>query len=124
MNACERDNDAVTITLSKAAEYSQAKGAMYTHLLCLLCQGSVRICLIKSLTVHLIFNLAFVDVEELSRGRTSVESLSYCIGLLYRTTVHHTPCVLPCHTSHSFVICLSGKDGGHSCNGICMHFNS
>ena len=54
MNACERDNDAVTITLSKAAEYSQAKGAMYTHLLCLLCQGSVRICFSKSLAVHLI----------------------------------------------------------------------
>ena len=41
MNACERDSDAVTITLSKAVEYSQAKGAMYTHLLCLLCKGSV-----------------------------------------------------------------------------------
>lgn len=47
MNACERDNDAVTITLSKAAEYSQTKGAMYTHLLCLLCKGSVGGCLNK-----------------------------------------------------------------------------
>lgn len=55
MNACERDNDAVTITLSKAAEYSQAKGAMYTHLLCLLCQGAVSTYLnSKSLTVNLV----------------------------------------------------------------------
>ena len=56
MNAYERDNDAVTITLSKAAEYSQAKGAMYTHLLCLLCKGSVCACLNnlkKSLSVCL-----------------------------------------------------------------------
>ena len=48
MNACERDNDAVTIALSKAAEYSQTKGALYTHLLCLLCKGSVSVHFSKS----------------------------------------------------------------------------
>lgn len=55
MNACERDNDAVTITLSKAAEYSQAKGAVYTHLLCLLCKGSVSDTFNKSLSVPHMF---------------------------------------------------------------------
>lgn len=109
MNACERDNDGVTIMLSKAVEYSQAKGAMYTHLLCLLCKGSVSTYLNKSNYQCLFFNIAFVDFEGLPRGREGTESLSYCIGLIQWATVHHIACILPCDTSHSFVICFSGN---------------
>jgi len=53
MNACERDDDSVTITLSKAVEYCQAKGAMYTQLLCLLCKGSVSVCMTKNILLCL-----------------------------------------------------------------------
>jgi len=43
MNACERDTNAVIITLSKAVEFSQLKGAVYTQMMCLLCKGLVSV---------------------------------------------------------------------------------
>lgn len=52
---------------------------------------------------------ASVDTEELPRGRKGAKSLSYNVGLLYWATIHYIACILPCHTSHSFAICLPGE---------------
>lgn len=56
-----------------------------------------------------ILDVAFIDVEELSRGRKGTKSLPHCIGILHRPTIYHTACILPCHTSYSFAICCSGE---------------
>ena len=106
MNACERDTNAVIITLSKAVEFSQLKGAVYTQLMCLLCKGSVSICVLHWSWFYQYCNfVVLVVTEELHRGWTIVESMPYHSGVIFRATLYSVTFFLPCYSSSSFAVC-------------------